>query len=50
MTKPCVTCHWYTKYEGVCFNGDSPNCVDFTEPENSCECWEGRNEDEVSES
>ena len=42
----CSTCRWYEDYQGVCFNGDSPNRADFTEPEDGCEEWEGRNEDE----
>lgn len=40
MTKCCATCAWYEEYQGVCFNGDSPNCADFTESENYCEGWE----------
>ena len=44
MTKTCSTCAWYEDYQGVCFNGDSPNCADFTGNEDCCECWEGRNE------
>ena len=46
MTKTCATCHWYEDHQGVCCNGDSPHRADFTEPEEGCECWEGRNEDE----
>ena len=44
MDKRCATCDWYEDYQGVCFNGDSPHCADFTEPEEGCECWEERNE------
>lgn len=33
MNKCCATCAWYEDYQGVCFNGDSPNRADFTEPE-----------------
>lgn len=29
MTKSCATCRWYEDFQGVCFNGDSPNCADF---------------------
>ena len=46
----CSTCRWYEDYQGVCCNGDSPNRADFTEPEDCCECWEGRDGDEVSKS
>ena len=41
-SKSCVTCDWYEEFQGVCFNGDSPHCADFTEPEDCCEEWEGR--------
>ena len=44
MTKCCATCRWYEDYQGVCFNGDSEYCADFTGNEDCCECWEGRNE------
>ena len=40
MPSTCATCAWYEEYQGVCFNGDSPNCADFTESENYCEEWE----------
>lgn len=49
VTNICSTCRWYAEFEGVCCNGDSPNRADFTEPEDGCECWEGRDEDEVLE-
>lgn len=49
MNKTCGTCRWYEDFVGVCFNGDSPNCADFTEPEDGCERWEGSDKDEVSE-
>ena len=49
MKRRCKTCDWYEDYQGVCFNGDSEYRADFTESEDSCECWEGRGEDEVSE-
>lgn len=37
----CSTCRWYEDYQGVCFNGDSEFCADFTDPEDGCECWVG---------
>ena len=40
MTKYCATCAWYEDYQGVCCNGDSPNCADFTAPEQRCREWE----------
>ena len=38
--KCCATCAWYEDFQGVCFNGDSPHCADFTDPEDCCEEWE----------
>lgn len=49
MPNTCSTCRWYEDYQGVCYNGDSPHRADFTDPEDGCEHWEGRDEDEVSE-
>ena len=40
MIKCCATCAWYEDYQGVCCNGDSPNCADFTAPEQRCREWE----------
>ena len=42
-SKCCATCDWYEDYQGVCFNGDSPHCADFTDPEGVCEEWEEKN-------
>ena len=39
VTKCCATCAWYEDFQGVCFNGDSTHCADFTEPEDACEEW-----------
>ena len=47
MIKCCATCAWYEDYQGVCCNGDSEHRADFTEPEDGCECWEGRKKNEV---
>lgn len=44
MTNTCSSCRWYEDFNGVCFNGDSEFCADFTESEDCCECWEERNE------
>ena len=44
-SKSCATCRWYEDYQGVCFNGDSPHCADFTDQEDVCEEWEGREAD-----
>lgn len=37
MKRRCKTCKWYEDFMGVCFNGDSPHCADFTESEDCCE-------------
>lgn len=42
--KNCCTCCWHDGFSWVCFNGRSPSCADFTDPEDSCECWEEQNE------
>ena len=42
MIKCCETCDWYEDYQGVCYNGDSPHCADFTEPEECCAEWKAR--------
>ena len=49
VTKTCSTCRWWEDFNGVCCNGDSKYRADFTDPKDGCECWEGRNEGEVSE-
>lgn len=38
--KTCNTCRWYEDFQGVCFNGDSPDCADFTDEDHTCRCWE----------
>ncbi len=45
MENACCTCRWHEGYTWVCFNGNSPNRADFTDPENTCECWEARTEE-----
>lgn len=32
-------------YTWICFNGESPNCADMTDPEDTCEYWEARTEE-----
>lgn len=50
LEKTCCTCRWHESYTGVCFNGRSPNCADFTDPEDSCKGWEERTEEtDISE-
>lgn len=45
MENACCTCRWHEGYTWICFNGESPNCADMTDPENTCECWEARTEE-----
>lgn len=45
MDRTCSTCDWYEDYQGVCFNGDSPHCADFTDLEDCCEEWERKETD-----
>ena len=42
MGKLCLTCKWYAEFEGVCTNGESEYCADFTAPNNYCGLWEGQ--------
>lgn len=49
MTKCCATCVWHEDYQGVCCNGDSLNRADLTEPEDVCESWEERGNNEIYE-
>ena len=35
----CERCKYFEDFSWVCFNGDSPYCADFTEPEFSCKEW-----------
>ena len=38
--KKCKTCKWWEPFSGVCCNGDSEHRADFTDRNDSCECWE----------
>ena len=49
MINCCATCDWYEDYQGVCCNGGSLNRADFTEPEDVCEFWEERGNNEIYE-
>ena len=44
MAKTCGTCYWNA--EGLCANYHSLYWTNSKKPEDICECWEGRNEDE----
>lgn len=41
----CATCVWYEDFQGMCFNGDSQHCADFTEPDQRCREWERKEAD-----
>ena len=38
--KNCKTCKWHEAYDGVCCNGNSEKCADFTDASDCCEEWE----------
>ncbi|MGN0706603.1 MAG: hypothetical protein ACI4JC_01205 [Faecalibacterium sp.] len=40
MDKKCGTCRWHEDFNWVCFNGDSPHCADFTNPDGTCPAYE----------
>ena len=45
--KICGTCKWHRPddtfpCDWVCVNSDSDNCADYTEYEDTCDEWEGR--------
>lgn len=42
MVKTCSTCDWWASdpMVWVCLNGDSEHCADFTDPDDTCPCWE----------
>lgn len=39
MYKECRNCNYYEDFQGVCFNGDSEFCCDFTNPDHTCPQW-----------
>ncbi len=40
LTNTCSTCRWWEPFQGVCFNGDSSHCADFTDGDETCDAWE----------
>lgn len=42
--KRCGTCGYWEDFNGVCFNGESEHCADFTNGDDSCPCWKLRKE------
>lgn len=49
MEKSCSTCAWHDDFSWVCFNGNSENRADFTDPEDSCLAWEERKDEDEKE-
>ena len=49
MEKECFTCAWHDNFSWVCFNGNSEHRADFTDPEDSCPVWEGREDSDEKE-
>lgn len=47
MDKTCATCQWWASdpMVWVCLNGDSEHCADFTDPDDTCPCWENYDEE-----
>lgn len=45
----CFTCAWHDNFSWVCFNGNSEHRADFTDPEDSCPAWEGREDSDEKE-
>lgn len=45
--KVCGTCNWHEDFSGACCNGNSEYRGDFTSEDDSCECWEGRDDGKV---
>ena len=41
--KCCKNCRRHDDYTWVCYNGVSEYCADFRCLDDSCECWEGVN-------
>ena len=35
----CGTCAYHDDFSWVCFNPDSENRADFTNPRHGCNCW-----------
>ena len=44
--KCCGTCGTYEYFQGVCFNGDSEQCADFTNEDDTCVHWTPKKEAE----
>ena len=40
--KDCGSCKWHEDFNGVCFNGDSERCADYTDSDESCGEWEDK--------
>lgn len=41
----CSTCAWHDSFSWICFNGLSEHRADFTDPENTCQEWKERKDE-----
>lgn len=42
----CQNCKWWSdEFTSACVNADSPRCADFVEKDDTCECFEVKNDD-----
>lgn len=48
IEKKCSNCDYYSRYEGVCCNGDSEYRADFTEIDFVCDEWTEKQDDNLS--
>lgn len=45
MDKRCSNCKWRSDtFTSVCMNDESDHLADFVEADQTCECWEQKNE------
>lgn len=50
MQRLCKNCKWRSDdYTSVCVNDESDHLADVVEAEQTCECWEKRDDEQVSQ-
>lgn len=42
----CSTCFWHEDFTGVCFNGESEHCADFTDDDDGCDVYKKKSNEE----
>lgn len=47
ITYTCDYCKWHESFSWVCCNGESEKCTECTEPKDTCDKWEKRDEKEM---